>query len=101
MWLSIRRTDQIVNRFVKYLASAPILSQVFVWDTFGVCSPAEMISDKERKSDDGDQLQGSPFSTRYHAHERALVCRLSLELPACRRADGGARGAGRGSHRGV
>src|SRR4029453_6746722 len=47
-----------------------------------------------REQDDGDQLQGGPFPTRYHSHGRALVCGVSLKLSACRRIDGG--GGGRG-----
>src|SRR3954463_5389703 len=31
-----------------------------------------------REQDDGDQLQGGPFPTRYHSHGRALVCGVSL-----------------------
>src|SRR5262245_26098416 len=48
----------------------------------------------ERESDDGDQLQGGPFPTRCYSHGRALVCGVSLELSACRRTPGGARGGG-------
>src|ERR687887_2327529 len=54
-----------------------------------------MIQDAQRESDDGDQLQGGPFSTRYHSHGRALVCGVSLKLSACRRTAGGAWGADR------
>src|SRR4030095_13278624 len=50
---------------------------------------------KEKESDDGDQLQGGPFSTRYHSYGCTLVCRLPLKLSACGRTDGGARGADR------
>src|SRR6266508_1276889 len=50
---------------------------------------------QERESDDGDQLQGGPFPTRYHAHGCALVCDVSFKLSACRRTDGGARGVDR------
>src|SRR5262249_15075872 len=39
----------------------------------------------EREHDDGDQLQGSPFSAGDYSHGRAVVHGLSLELPACRR----------------
>src|SRR5712671_6093581 len=49
----------------------------------------------ERETDDGDQLQGGPFSTRYHSHGRALVCGVSLKLSARRRIDGGTWGADR------
>jgi hypothetical protein len=28
----------------------------FIWNTFEVCSPTEMIQDTERESDHGDQL---------------------------------------------
>src|SRR5438445_4679298 len=31
-----------------------------------------------REQDDGDQLQGGPFSTRDHSHGCALVCGVSL-----------------------
>src|SRR5262245_47061833 len=48
----------------------------------------------ERESDDGDQLQGGPFPPRCYSHGRALVCGVSLELSACRRAPGGAWGGG-------
>src|SRR6266567_8075254 len=48
-----------------------------------------------RESDDGDQLQGGPFPTRYHSHGRELVCGVSLKLSACRRIDGGAWGPDR------
>src|SRR5919204_6225389 len=54
-----------------------------------------MIQDTQRESDDGDQLQGGPFSTRYHSHGRALVCGVSLKLSACRSTAGGAWGAAR------
>ena len=48
-----------------------------------------------RESDDGDELQGGPFPTRYHSHGRALVCGVSLKLSACRRTAGGAWGPDR------
>src|SRR5215216_6745330 len=54
-----------------------------------------MIQDAERESDNGDQLQGGPFPTRYHSHGRALVCGVSLKLSACRRTAGGAWGPDR------
>src|SRR5436853_5910505 len=54
-----------------------------------------MIQDEEKESDDGDQLQGGPFPTRYHSHGRALVCGVSLKLSACRRTAGGAWGPDR------
>ena len=54
-----------------------------------------MTSDAKRESENDDQLQGRPFSTRYHSHGRALVSGVSLELSACRRIAGGARGADR------
>src|SRR5215471_1450685 len=57
-----------------------------------------MIQDAERESDDGDQLQGGPFPTRYHSHGRALVCGVSLKLSACRRTAGGAWSANRPRH---
>jgi 2-methylisocitrate lyase-like PEP mutase family enzyme len=41
-----------------------------------------------RENDDGDQLQGSPFSPGYHADGCTLVGGLSVELSACRRTDG-------------
>src|SRR5262245_9146153 len=49
----------------------------------------------ERENDDGDQFQGSPLSAGYYSDGCAVVCRLPLELPACRRADAGTRCAGR------
>src|SRR5215471_8735625 len=49
----------------------------------------------ERENNDGDQFQGSPLSAGYYSDGCALVCGLPLELPACRRTPGGARGAGR------
>src|SRR5262249_57035534 len=52
----------------------------------------------ERENDDGDQFQGRPFSTGYYSDGGAVVCRLSLELPACRRTDGGTWGASRSRH---
>src|SRR5215471_632328 len=50
---------------------------------------------KERESDDGGELQGGPFSPGHHSDGRALVSGVSLELSACRRANGRTRGAGR------
>src|SRR5215471_20159848 len=50
---------------------------------------------KERESDDGGELQGGPFSTGHYSDGHALVSGVSLELSACRRADGRTRGAGR------
>src|SRR5215468_12446525 len=52
----------------------------------------------ERESNDGDQLQGGPFPTRYHSHGCTLVCGVSLKLSACRRTAGGARGTDRPRH---
>src|SRR5437660_8617988 len=49
----------------------------------------------EKESNDGDQLQGGPFPTRYHSHGRALVCGVSLKLSTCRRVVGGAWGPDR------
>src|SRR4029453_18791076 len=49
----------------------------------------------EKESDDGDQLQGGPFPTRYHSYGRRLVCSIPLKLSACGRTDGVARGADR------
>ena len=37
----------------------------------------------EREHDDGDQFQGSPLSAGDYSDGGAVVCRLSLELPAC------------------
>src|SRR4029450_5667809 len=48
-----------------------------------------------RESDDGDQLQGSPFPQGHHSHGGAVVRGLSLELPACGRTHGGVRCPGR------
>src|SRR4030095_1945891 len=48
-----------------------------------------------RESDDGDQLQGSPFPQGHHSHGGTVVRGLSLELPACGRTPGGARRPGR------
>src|SRR5437899_1822438 len=42
-----------------------VLSQVFIWDAFGVCSLSGMTEDEERENDDGGQLQGSPFPPGY------------------------------------
>src|SRR5262249_9218806 len=52
----------------------------------------------ERESNDGDQLQGGPFPTRYHSHGCTLVCGVSLKLSACRRTTGGAGGTDRPRH---
>src|SRR5712691_10111194 len=54
-----------------------------------------MIQDEEKESDDGDQLQGGPFPSRYHSYGRALVCGVSLKLSPCRRTHGGAWGPDR------
>src|SRR2546428_14149873 len=50
------------------------------------------IRNKEKESDHGGELQGGPFPQGYHPDGCALVCGVSLELSACRRTDGGARG---------
>src|SRR5215813_867403 len=50
---------------------------------------------QERGGDDAGELQGSPFPTGDHSHGRALVCGLPLELSACGRTHGRARGVRR------
>src|SRR5262245_24925294 len=47
---------------------------------------------KEKESDHGGELQGGPFPQGDYPDGCALVRRVSLELSAYRRTDGGARG---------
>jgi hypothetical protein len=51
-----------------------------------------------RESDDGAQLPGGPWPPSAPAPGRALVCGVALPLAACRRTQGGARGAERPRH---
>src|SRR5262249_17518542 len=57
----------------------------------GMVSPGDPRY-KEKESDHGGELQGGPFPQGYHPDGCALVRRVTLELSACRRTDGGARG---------
>src|SRR5262249_46002299 len=57
----------------------------------GMVSPGDPRY-KEKESDHGGELQGGPFPQGYHPDGCALVRRVPLELSACRRTDGGARG---------
>src|SRR5262245_58755982 len=73
----------------------PWLCRKFEFETIcAMVSPGDLWC-TERVNDDGDQFQGSPLSAGYYSDGCAVVCRLPLELPACRRTPGGARGAGR------
>src|SRR5262245_29254606 len=73
------------------------LSQIFIggdlW--YGLSSHSQY---QEKESDDGGELQGGPFPQGYYPDGCALVRRVSLELSAYRRTDGGARGRGRSLH---
>jgi hypothetical protein len=57
----------------------------FSFESISGMLPRHDFGRQERESDDGGQLQGSPFPTGNHSHGRALVCGLPLELSACRR----------------
>src|SRR5438046_1754004 len=67
----------------------------FLGSTFEVCSPAKMIQDAAKESDDGDQFQRGPFPAGDHSHGCAVVSGVSPELSACRRTYGRAWGAHR------
>src|SRR5262245_51317289 len=70
------------------------LCRKFAFETIcAMVSPGDLRC-AERENDDGDQFQGSPFSAGYYSDGGAVVCRLSLELPTCRRAHAGTRRAG-------
>jgi hypothetical protein len=70
------------------------LCRKFAFETIcAMVSPGNLRC-AERENDDGDQFQGSPFSAGYYSDGGAVVGRLSLELPACRRAHAGTRRAG-------
>src|SRR5262250_2445779 len=65
------------------------LCRKFAFETIcAMVSPGDLWC-TERESDDGDQFQGSPLSAGDYSDGGAVVCRLPLELPACRRADAG------------
>ena len=71
------------------------LCRKVAFETIGAMVSPDDLRCAERENDDGDQLQGSPFSAGYYADGGAVVCRLSLERPACRRTHAGTRRAGR------
>src|SRR5258705_9493995 len=71
------------------------LCRKFAFETIcAMVSPGDLWC-TEKENDDGDQFQGSPLSAGYYSDGCAVVCRLPLELPACRRTPGGARRADR------
>src|SRR5207237_1502963 len=80
-----RKTPMESFRFCRKVALEAICAMV---------SPGDLWY-AEKESNDGDQLQGGPFPTRYHSHGRALVCGVSLKLSTCRRVVGGAWGPDR------
>src|SRR5215470_6974377 len=84
-WISAWTSKRCAMRLCRKVAFKTICTMV---------SPGDLWC-TERENDDGDQFQGSPLSAGDYSDGGAVVCRLPLELPACRRADAGTRCAGR------
>src|SRR5262249_54885251 len=74
------------------------LCRKVAFETIGAMVSPGNLRCPERENDDGDQFQGSPLSARYYSDWCAVVCRLSLELPAWRRAHAGTWCASRPRH---
>src|SRR5215471_16683033 len=92
---ALRALGDAPARSLTALAQRLRLCRKFAFETIcAMVSPGNLRC-IERENDDGDQFQGRPFSAGYHPHGCAVVCRLSLELPTCRRAHAGTRCAGR------
>src|SRR5215831_9352864 len=75
----------LATRFCRKFSSAVIDGMISLRDRWW----------QERGKDDAGKLQGGPFPTGYYSDGCTGVCGVSLELSACRRTDGGARGASR------
>src|SRR5262245_12208885 len=94
-WLRNAAMSYEMHRQLDGTVEADGLCRKFAFETIcAMVSPGNLRC-TERENDNGDQFQGSPFSTGYYSDGGAVVCRLSLELPACRRADAGTWCAGR------
>src|SRR5262245_7560215 len=79
----------------KIIEKSSGLCRKFAFETVcAMVSPGDLRC-AERENDDGDQFQGSTFSAGYYSDGGTVVCRLSLELPTCRRAHAGTWRAGR------
>ena len=80
--LSIRVGPRTLAMAQAILRQIGLCRKVAFETICAMVSPADLRC-TERENDDGDQFQGSPFSTGYYSDGGAVVCRLSLELPAC------------------